>query len=304
MQMINSISQFHQYLSLPDPVHPLLSVIQLDNVQFTEDPIWKQFFVDFYTISLKWDVKAKMKYGQQYYDFDSGLMSFTAPKQIQSLEVSNANAKNQVFGKGYALLFHQDFLGTHPIATSIKKYGFFSYGIHEALHLSGKEKEDINDTFRRIEQESQKIDQHTQNIMLAQIDLLLNYCNRFYGRQFITRKAVNDDLLMKMEELLASYVENEESFQNGLPTVEYLAKTLNLSPHYLSDMLRSLTGQSAQQHIHSKLIDKAKEHLVTTTLSVAEIAYLLGFKYPQSFNKLFKAKTNLTPLEYRKFLIS
>ncbi|MDR7131819.1 AraC-like DNA-binding protein [Algoriphagus sp. 4150] len=300
MQIINSISQFHQLLSLPDPVHPLLSVIHIENVQFTDAHVWKQFFVDFYTVSLKRDVKAKMKYGQQYYDFDRGVMSFTAPKQMQSLEVIDAPSKEQVFGKGYALLFHRDLLGTHPIVSTIKKYGFFSYGINEALHLSGKEEEDIIDIFKRIEQESQRIDQHTQNIILAQIDLLLNYCNRYYGRQFMTRKAVNDDLLMKMEELLAGYFENGESLQKGLPTVEYLAKKLNLSPHYLSDMLRSLTGQSAQQHIHEKLIEKAKEYLATTGLSVAEIAYQLGFEYPQSFNKLFKAKTDSTPLEYRK----
>ena len=300
MQMINSISQFHQLLSLPDPVHPLLSVIHLDNVQFTDAPVWKKFFVDFYTVSLKRNVKAKMKYGQQYYDFDRGVMSFTAPKQIQSLEVIDAPSKEQVFGKGYALLFHRDFLGAHPIVSTIKKFGFFSYSINEALHMSANEEDDIIDIFKRIEKESLRIDQHTQDIMLAQIDLLLNYCNRFYGRQFITRKAVNDDLLMKMEELLASYFENKESLQTGLPTVEYLANTLNLSPHYLSDMLRSLTGQSAQQHIHEKLIKKAKEYLATTGLSVAEIAYQLGFEYPQSFNKLFKAKTHVTPLEYRK----
>lgn len=300
MQMINSISQFHQLVSLPDPVHPLVSVIHLQDVQFTNDPLWKQYFLNFYTISLKRDVKAKMKYGQQYYDFDRGVMSFTAPKQIQSLEAIDAPYQNQVFGKGYALLFHQDFLGTHPIVATIKKYGFFSYGIHEALHLSGKEEEDIIDIFQKIERESQRIDPHTQDIILAQIDLLLNYCNRFYGRQFITRKAVNDDLLIKMEGLLERYFENKESLQSGLPTVEYLANILNLSPHYLSDMLRSLTGQSAQQHIHEKLIEKAKEYLSTTHLSVAEIAYQLGFEYPQSFNKLFKAKTNSTPLEYRK----
>ncbi|WP_057940568.1 helix-turn-helix domain-containing protein [Algoriphagus resistens] len=300
MQMINSISQFHQLLSLPDPVHPLLSVVHLDKVKFTDAPVWKQFFVDFYTVSVKRDVKAKVKYGQQYYDFDRGVMSFTAPKQMQSLEVIDVPFKEQVFGKGYALLIHQDFLGTHPIVSTIKKYGFFSYGINEALHLSGKEEEDIIDIFKKIELESQRIDQHTQNIILAQIDLLLNYCNRFYGRQFITRKGVNDDLLMKMEELLVRYFENKESLQTGLPTVEYLANTLNLSPHYLSDMLRSLTGQSAQQHIHEKLIGKAKEYLATTGLSVAEIAFQLGFEHPQSFNKLFKAKTDSTPLEYRK----
>lgn len=300
MYNINSISQFNQLLSLPGPLHPLVSVVHVEDIRFTSDTIWERFFLNFYTVSLKKNGQAKLKYGQQYYDFDKGVMSFTDPKKILSLDVFDANMPNQEVGTGYLLMFHPDFLGKHPLASNIKNYEFFSYANNEALHLSGKEEENIVDIFKKIEREYEHIDRHTQEIILSQIDLLLNYNKRFYERQFITRKAVNNDLLTKMEQLLSNYFGDEETLQNGLPTVEYLSNKLNLSPHYLSDMLRSLTGQSAQQHIHEKVIEKAKEYLMVTNLSVAEIAYQLGFKYPQSFNKLFKKKTNISPLEFRK----
>jgi AraC-like DNA-binding protein len=300
MKSINSISQFHRLLSLPEPLHPLISVIHVQDIWFTNDTILEQFFLNFYTVSLKKDVEAKIKYGQQYYDFDKGTMSFTAPKQIQFLDILEDNVPSKGLGTGYALMFHPDFLGKHPLASNIKDYGFFSYGTNEALHLSVREEKNIIDIFQKIEQEHQHIDRHTQDIILSQIDLLLNYVNRFYERQFITRKAVNNDLLTKMEQLLREYFANDEALQNGLPTVEYFANKLNLSAHYLSDLLHSLSGQTAQQHIHEKLIEKAKEYLTLSNLSVAEIAYQLGFEYPQSFNKLFKKKTNISPLEFRQ----
>jgi AraC-like DNA-binding protein len=300
MQLIDSIAQFHRLLSLPQPMHPLVSVIHVQDIRITDAKILEGFIPNFYSVSLKRNVQAKMKYGQQYYDFDKGTMSFTAPKQLQSHSLPNGNAINQELGTGYALLLHPDFLGKHPLASTIKNYRFFSYAIKEALHLSGKEEENIIDVFQKIEQESQHIDRHTQEIILAQIDLLLHYCNRFYERQFITRIAVNNDLLTKMEQLLGEYFEDKKSLDDGIPTVEFLANKLNLSPHYLSDMLRALTGLSAQQHIHEKLIEKAKEYLTLTNLSVAEIAHLLGFTYPQSFNKLFKKRTNISPLDFRR----
>lgn len=296
MNSIDSISQFHRLLSLPEPFHPLISIVHVQDIRFTDDKVLKQFFLNFYSVSLKKDVQAKMKYGQQYYDFDKGTMSFTAPKQIQSHDI----LPNERLGTGYVLFFHPSFLGKHPLASNIKNYGFFSYAVNEALHLSDKEEKNIMDIFQKIEQEHQHIDRHTQDIILSQIDLLLNYCVRFYERQFITRKAVNSDLLVKTEQLIREYFEDKESLENGPPTVEFFANKFDLSPHYLSDMLRSLTGQSAQQHIQEKLIEKAKEYLMVTNLSVAEIAYKLGFEYPQSFNKLFKKKTNLSPLEFRK----
>jgi len=299
MKNISSISEFHKLLDLPTPLHPLISLVDVTQMHITENDIWKKFTMDFYSLSLKRDVTAKVKYGQQYYDFDKGTMNFIAPKQIQSLEVDEVNEISQNCGLGYMLMIHPDFLYNHPLAIQIKNYGFFSYSLNEALHLSEKEEANIVEIFQKIEQEYQFIDRHTQDIILSQLDLLLNYSNRFYERQFITRKAVNSDLLSRTEQLLTDYFNKEEMTISGLPTVEFIANKLNLSPQYLSDMLRSLTGQGAKQHINDKLVDKAKEYLSSSKLSVAEIAYQLGFEYPQSFNKLFKKKTNMSPLEFR-----
>jgi len=298
MKVINSISEKHRLVSLPEPLHPLVSVIRISDMRFTDRPIWEHFSMNFYCISLKKNVSGKTKYGQQYYDYDKGVMTFVAPKQILSLPALQTDSLSPA--SGYALLFHPDFLYKHPLATTIKKYGFFSYAVNEALHLSEKEENNIEDIFQKINEEYQHIDRHTQDIILSQIDLLLNYSNRFFERQFITRKAVNHDVLTRMEQMLNEYFDNEGSLRNGLPSVESIADKLNLTPHYLSDLLRSLTGQSAQQHIQEKLIEKAKVYLSVTNLSVAEIAYQLGFEYPQSFNKLFKKKTNISPLEFRQ----
>lgn len=300
MNTINSISEFHRLVSLPEPLHPLVSVIRVADIRFNNTEIWEQFSLNFYCISLKKDVSGKVKYGQQYYDFDKGLMTFIAPKQIQALAVPHDQILGPESGTGYALLLHPDFLYRHPLAATIKNYGFFSYAVNEALHLSEREEKNIVEIIEKIDTEYQFIDKHTQDIILSQIDLLLNYSNRFYERQFITRKAINHDLLTKMDQLLNECFEQEQTQKNGIPSVDLLAKKLNLSSYYLSDMLRSLTGQSAQQHIQDKLIEKAKEYLSLTNLSVAEIAYRLGFEYPQSFNKLFKKKLNLSPLEFRQ----
>jgi AraC family transcriptional activator of pobA len=299
MTIINSISEKHRLLSLPEPLHPLISVVHVEDIRLKDNTIIEDFFMNFYTVSLKKDVQAKMKYGQHYYDFDKGTMIFTAPKQIISHDLIETNALKQL-GTGYVLFFHPDFLGNHALATAIKNYGFFSYAVNEALHLSEKEEKNMIDIFKNIEQEHQHIDRHTQDIILSQLDLLFNYAIRFYERQFITRKAANNDLLTKMEQLLSEYFQQNEGLKNGLPTVEYFANKLNLSAHYLSDMLRLHTGQSAQQHIQEKLIEKAKEYLSASNLTVAEIAYQLGFEYPQSFNRLFKKKTNVSPLAFRQ----
>ncbi len=300
MYIINSISEFHQQLLLPEPLHPLVSVIDVSGLKPDENRIWEQFFVNFYCVSLKKEVTTKIKYGQQYYDFNKGTMNFIAPKQVQSLSISEIREIREECGQGYMLMFHPDFLLKHPLATTIKNYGFFSYSVNEALHLSDQEEKNVIEIFQKIDKEYRHIDRHTQDIILSQIDLLLNYSNRFYERQFITRKAVNNDLLSKMEHLLNACFEDEQTLNNGLPTVGYLAEQLSVSPRYLSDMLRSLTGQSTQQHIHDKLIEKAKEMLSTTNLSVSEIAFHLGFEHSQSFSKLFRTKTNLSPLEFRQ----
>lgn len=249
---------------------------------------------------MKKEITAKIKYGQQYYDFDKGTMNFIAPKQVQSVSVSEVREMRTECGKGYMMTFHPDLLHSHPLANAIKKYGFFSYALNEALHLSKKEERNIVEIFDKIHNESKHIDHHTNDIILSQIDLVLQYSKRFYERQFITRKAVNNDLLFKVEILLNDHFNNTKQLQNGLPTVELVAEKLNLSANYLSDLLRSLTGLNTQQHIHEKLIEKAKEKLSTTNLTVAEIAAKLGFEQAQSLNRLFKKKTNMSPLEYRK----
>lgn len=298
MKIINSISEKHRLLSLPEPLHPLVSVIRISDLRFTDPAIWKNFSVNFYCISLKRNVAGKARYGQGYYDYDKGVMTFISPKQVMSLDESQSDILSPA--SGYALFIHPDFLYKHPLTETIRSYGFFSYAINEALHLSQKEEQNIENIFLKIEEECQHLDKHTQDIILSQIDLLLNYSNRFYERQFITRKAVNHDILSKMEQLLSRYFDDKETLKTGLPTVELLAQRLNLSAHYLSDLLRSLTGHSAQQHIQNRIIEKAKEYLSVTSLSVAETAYYLGFERPQSFNKLFKRMTSTSPLAFRK----
>lgn len=295
MNSIASVSDFHRLLSLPQPKHPMVSVINLSESIFLEDEIWKGFVNKFYCIALKRDAIGKIRYGQQYYDYDKGVLSFTAPNQVQYLDLENVHC-----GAGYLLIFHEDFILNHPLATRIGEFGFFSYAVNEALHLSEREEDDLIDILLKIDRECTHIDRHTQEIVLAQIALLLNYSKRFYERQFITRKNSNHQLLAKFEEVLNDYFENNKYAQDGLLTVQSVANLMNLSPHYLSDMLRFLTGQNTQQHIHEKLIAKAKEKLSTTQLSVSQIAYELGFEHPQSFSTLFKKKTQTTPVEFRE----
>lgn len=291
---INSISELHRMLGLPKPLHPLISLVDNSTMVMNEAYIKSSFLFNFYKISFKKTLKGIFGYGQGYYDFDEGGMIFTAPNQLISIIGDDKEYE------GFSLLVHPDFIRNYPLGKNIKSYGFFSYEANEALHLSDKEKTTILGVLNNIQQElNGTIDDFSQDLMISYIEVLLNYSNRFYKRQFITRKAVNNDLLVKMEEVLSSYFDKEEPLDNGLLTVEYLAQHLNVSPRYLSDMLRSLTGQNAQQHIHEKLIEKAKEFLSTSHLTVAEIAYQLGFEHPQSFSKIFKKKTNITPLEFR-----
>lgn len=300
MKIINSISDLHRLLFLPEPFHPLVSIIDFSLIKAGNNEIWQQFFLNFYSISLKNNVKAKIKYGQHYYDFDKGTMNFTAPRQVQSISMSEIQDITSECGSGYMLIFHPDLLRDHPLAITIKNYGFFSYAINEALHLSEREESNIIEIFKKIHNEFIHIDHHSTDIILSQIDLVLQYSKRFYERQFITRRAVNSDLLSKVELLLNEHFNNVNHLQKGLPTVEILAEKLHLSANYLSDLLRSLTGLNTQQHIHEKIIEKAKEKLSTTNLTVYEIACELGYEQAQSLNRLFKKKTNMSPLEYRK----
>ncbi|MFP3590644.1 helix-turn-helix domain-containing protein [Chryseobacterium sp. SIMBA_038] len=291
---ISSISELHQILQLPKPLHPMISLIDNTQMVINKDMLKRNFIMEFYKISYKFSENGKMGYGQGYYDFNEGGMMFTAPNQILSTD-------EEAYYHGYTLLIHPDFLRNYPLAKTIKKFGFFSYDTNEALHLSDKEKTIVVGLLNNILGElNTAIDEISQDVIVSYVEVLLNYSNRFYKRQFITRKSFSNDLLTKMEDLLDNYFNQQETLTKGLPTVEFLASELNLSPHYLSDMLRNLTGQNAQQHIHEKLIEKAKEYLTTTNFSVAEVAYQLGFEHSQSFNKLFKKKTDTTPLIYRQ----
>jgi len=296
---IKTISEYHKVMGLPKPEHPLITVINLESITppaFTE-PITLVF--DFYSISVKRSPHIKYKYGQQQYDFDEGVMFFMSPGQVFGIEYSNQQEESKP--SGWMLFVHPDFLWNTPLAKTIKQYEYFSYAVHEALFLSDKEETTIINVMQNIAQEyHSNIDKFSQDVIIAQLELLLTYSERFYNRQFITRKITNHKILDKLEDILAEYFNSEALAQKGLPTVQHIADELNVSPTYLSSMLKTLTGQSAQQHIHDKLINKAKEKLSTTSLSVSEIAYQLGFQHSQSFSKLFKSKTDLSPLEFRQ----
>ena len=291
---INSVMQYHQICGLPKPLHPLVSVVNLEEIDFfLNEEFWRHYANNLYTISIKKGMTSKLIYGQTEFDFDDGVLVVTAPKQVISIE-----KLEKIELTGYKLIFHPDFIQGYPLAKNIHNYGFFSYSANKALFLSDKEEQIVLNLFRSIEQECQNnTDQFSQDVLIANIELLLVHIDRYYNRQFLTRKNISNDTLSKMEEILNRYFEAEHT---QLPTVQYIADQLNLSPTYLSDLLKNLTGLTAQQHIHEKLIEKAKELLFTSNLSVSEIAYQLGFEFPQSFNKLFKKKTNLTPLEFKQ----
>ncbi len=294
---IKTISEYHQAMGLPKPEHPLITVIDFEAIKRLPANKPLSLIFDFYSISLKKNFSAKMKYGQQQYDFDEGIMFFMSPGQVFGIETNN---NETIKHSGWMLLVHPDFFWNTPLAKAIKKYEYFSYSVHEALFLSDKEETMIINIMQNMQQEYHtNIDKFSQDIIIAQLEVLLNYSERFYHRQFITRKITNHQILDRLEDILTDYF-NDDLVKKGLPTVQYIAETLNVSPIYLSSLLKVLTGQSTQHHIHDKLIEKAKEKLSTTDLSVSEIAYELGFEHPQSFSKLFKIKTNLSPLEFRQ----
>ncbi|MBC2845729.1 helix-turn-helix domain-containing protein [Winogradskyella flava] len=292
------ISDYHKIANLPAPEHPLISLIDYSQVQYPEDISELKWTQDYYTIGLKRNIAYKFFYGQQEYDFDEGLMTFVAPDQVMSLE-SNPNIGHKP--SGWLLLVHPDFLWNTGLTKQIKQYEFFGYTINEALFLSEKEEHMITDLLNNIKREYQSnLDKFSQKIIISQLELLLNYAERFYERQFITRKILNHRTLDELEALLNNYFKEDRLTERGLPSVQWIADQLSLSPNYLSSMLKSLTGMSTQQHIHQTVINKAKEQLSSTLLSVSEIAYNLGFERPASFNKLFKKKTEMSPLEFRK----
>lgn len=289
-----SLTEVHRLLGLPAPRHPLVSLINGAGSEVTGRMPAGPHVLNYYKISYKPKFSGKLKYGQGYYDFDEGGLLFVSPGQI-------IGANDNAVCSQYTLLIHPDFFWNYALAKKMKQYGFFSYSANEALHLSEEEKGIIMSIFGMIEIElNSRIDDFSQDVIMSHIELLLNYSNRFYKRQFITRKVVNNDLLQRLEQQLDLYLNSDTYLSQGLPTVQFLAEQLHLSPSYLSDMLRSLIGQNAQQYIHGKLIEKSKELLSTTSLSVSEIAFQLGFEHSQSFSKFFKIKTKVSPLQFRQ----
>ena len=295
---VKTIAEFHRLRGLPKPEHPLISVVNIETVDSSDSNESNSLILDFYSISIKRCLLTKFKYGQQEYDFDEGVMFFIAPGQVFKIEVEPDSTHKR---SGWFLLIHPDFLWNTPLAKTIKKYEYFDYSVHEALFLSDKEETAMISIMQNIQQEYQSnIDKFSQDIIIAQLELLLVHADRYYHRQFITRKITNHKILDRLEEILTDYFNSDDLVNKGLPSVQFIADRLNVSPNYLSDLLKVLTGQSTQQHIHDKLIEKAKERLSTTDLSVSEIAYELGFEHSQSFSKLFKSKTEMSPLEFRQ----
>lgn len=295
---IKSIGGFHSAAGLPKPEHPLISVIDMELLRrpLAEGTFSRVF--DFYVISLKKNFHLKMRYGQQSHDFDEGVLHFMAPGQVLTVEYT----KNQEYNpSGWMILFHPDLLWNTNLAKTIKQYEYFGYAVGEALHLSDKEESMITAIAKNMEQEYHaNIDRFSKSVIVAQLELLLTYADRFYQRQFITRQVSGHDVLNRFDDLVSAYFTSGALTAKGLPTVAHIAEALHLSPNYLSSLLKSITGQSTQQHLHDRLIGLAKEKLSTTSLTVSEIAYELGFEHLASFSKLFKTKTNLSPLEFRR----
>lgn len=291
---IKSISEIHRLMELPKPHHPLISIVDLTGLRNNTGINAVAF--DLYVISLKRGCDGLI-YGQQKYDFDEGLMAFLSPGQVLRGDESGVPPKLE----GWMLFVHPDFLWNTPLAAKIKQYEYFLYAANEALFLSDKEESIINDLVKNIRTEyHSNLDKFSQDIIVSNLETMLNYAQRFYERQFITRKITNHEVLARLEVVLAEYLANKALLSKGLPSVQNMADRLNLSAKYLTSLVKQLTGQTTQQFIHERLIDKAKEILSTTSLSVSEIAYGLGFEHPQSFSKLFKSKTRQSPLNFRQ----
>lgn len=293
---LRSISDINKF-GLPQSVkHPLVTVIDFSKIdQSVEEGT--QITMDFYCIMFKNYCTNHIRYGRQRYDFQEGSLLCIAPKQVVVMDSQIEKNENMM---GWGLLFHPDLIRGTSLGAKMKDYTFFSYETSEALHLSDKEKQILYDCILKIQGElDENIDTHTQNLIVSNIELLLNYCSRYYGRQFITRKNSNKDILTQVETHLQNYFSSGSIKEKGLPTVKYLAESVHLSPNYLSDLLKRETGMNAQDHIHFFLIEEAKNILKNSNSTVSEIAYTLGFDYPQYFSRIFKSKTGMSPLEFR-----
>ena len=293
---LQSITDLHTLFGLGNSFHPLVTVLDFSKV--TENVAeYSKITTDFYSIMFKNYCKNKMKYGRKAIDFQDGNLICIAPNQTIDMD----NEEEEREGKmGWGLFFHPDLIRATTLNEKLKDYTFFNYEISEALHLSDKEKGVLYECVQKIQAELQEnIDVYSQYIIVSTIELLLNYCSRFYGRQMITRSQTNKSIISQIESVLTHYFSANTIQEQGLPTVKYLAEQVYLSPSYLSDLLKKETGKNAQEHIHFYLIEEAKNLLLNSEKNVNEIAYNLGFEYPQYFNTLFKKKTGRTPKEFR-----
>jgi AraC-like DNA-binding protein len=295
---INTISQAHQSVGLPAPKHPLVSVVRTSDFRPTIDFRGIKVVNNLYQITLKNSGCGNLMYGKNAYDYEEGTLVFTSPGQVTTFD--GEMPQNLEDDKGWTLAFHPDLIRKSKLADKINQYSFFNYEVNEALHLSEDERKTIEELLDKIKKEySQNIDKHSQNLIISNIELLLDYCARFYDRQFYTRTNINVDFVSKFEKLLKAYYETHMVDEIGLPNVQYLAKKLNFSSNYLSDLLKKETGKTAQEHIHLYVINRAKNSLLNSKSSISEIGYALGFEYPQHFSSLFKSKTGMSPSEYR-----
>lgn len=292
IEKIDTISQYHELTGV-DTLHPLVSVIN-----FNEVPTIQQFrrHMGLYAVFLKNVKCGDIKYGCQPYDYEDGTLVFVSPGQVYGIDSNGIAIKPS----GYGLIFHPDLIAGTSLGKNIKDYTFFSYEVNEALHLSKKERRTIFDCLEKISNEiNQNIDKHSKTLIVSNIEVLLNYCMRYYDRQFITRSNINKDILVRFEELLRNYFDSDKPHLLGLPSVAYCADELHLSPNYFGDLIKKETGSTALDCIQTKLIDEAKERIFDHSKSMSNIANELGFKYQQHFTRLFKQKTGITPYEYR-----
>ncbi len=278
------------------PTHPLITIIDVSKLAYGEERIGLRFAADMYCIALK-DASCGLDYGRNHYDFNEGVLIFTGPQQV--LSVKKAQKLNEV--KGWMLYFHPDLIRNTALGSQMEKYSFFSYEVFEALHLSDQEQKTVTQCVDMIQSEiKERIDNHSQQVLVSNLELLLNYCVRYYERQFNTRTARNKDMISKVESLLRDYYTTGKLVELGPPSIAYLAEKCHLSANYLSDLLKKETGRTAKDHINDFLINKAKNLLLSSTDTISGIAYTLGFNYPHYFSRLFKSKTGLTPQEYRQ----
>lgn len=292
---VKSITQAHQLMAIEKPKHPLVSVFRhtpdmrtnFGDVRFTGD---------LYLISMKDGIKGTFKYGRNSYDFEEGTMTFVSPGQV----IMPEEIITEIDSRGWTILFHPDLIRKSELGRNIDNYSFFDYSVNEALHLSDKEKQTLTELTQKIENEiDQNIDRHTQKLIVSNIELLLDYCIRYYDRQFYTRSDLNKDIVSRFENFLKDYFKSGNQLELGVPSVKYCSEQLYMSPNYLSDLLKKETGRNTQDHIHAFVIDKAKTILLNSNNTVTQVAFGLGFEYSQHFSKLFKAKTGMSPTEYR-----